>query len=241
LAQPSILILIPAFNAGAELATVLAKVAERHPRRHILVVDDGSTTTDYGDLRAAGWRIERRPHGGKGAALRAGFERALGENYDWIITMDADGQHSPDDLPRFFEAIALGQFDLIVGNRMGDTHTMPWLRKMTNRFTSWLLRRLTGMPLHDVQSGYRAIRRLALERIPLTTSHYDTEIEQLLRSSRAGLRIGEVPITTIYNQGRSFVSKSKDTYRFWRIIARLLLEPKAKQTISSPTTATDRK
>jgi glycosyltransferase involved in cell wall biosynthesis len=226
LPQPTILILIPAYNAGAELAALLAQAAERHPRRHILVVDDGSTTCDYNDLCAAGWRIERRPHGGKGAALRAGFDLALREGYDWVITMDADGQHSPDDLPRFFEAIASDQFDLIVGNRMGDTRAMPWLRKMVNRFTSWLLRRLTGSPLHDVQSGYRAIQRSVLEQIPLTTSHFDTEIEQLIRAARARMRIGETPIATIYNQGRSWISKSRDTYRFWRLIVRLSVEPK---------------
>jgi len=232
--QLNILILIPAYNAGAELGTVLAKIAERHPREQLLVLDDGSTTTDYGDLRAAGWRVERRPHAGKGGALRAGFELALREGYDWVITMDADGQHSPDDLPRFFEEIASGQWDLIVGNRMGDTRTMPWLRKMTNRFTSWLLRRLTGMPMHDVQSGYRAICRSVLEQIPLTTSHFDTEIEQLVRAARAGARIGEVPVQTIYGQGHSWISKSLDTYRFWWLILGLLLEPKPSRGNSTP-------
>ena len=224
MAQPAILVLIPAYNAGGELATVLARIAERHPRGHVLVVDDGSTTTDYGDLRAAGWRVERRPHGGKGAALRTGFELAVREGYDWVITMDADGQHSPLDLPQFFEAIGSDRFDLVVGNRMGDTRAMPWLRRTTNRFTSWLLRRLTGAPLHDVQSGYRAIRRTVFERIPLTTTHYDTEVEQLMRAAQAGMRIGEVSVATIYNQAPSWISKSRDTYRFWRIILRLVRE-----------------
>jgi glycosyltransferase involved in cell wall biosynthesis len=218
-----ILILIPAYNAGRELGDLLIAVAERHPREQILVVDDGSTTTDYGALKAAGWHIERRPHGGKGMALRAGFDLALREGYEWVITMDADGQHSPGDLPRFFDAIAADRYDLIVGNRMDDTRRMPWLRKMVNRFTSWLLRHLTRVPLHDVQSGYRAIRRLVLDRIPLTTAHYDTEIEQLVRAAQAGMRIGEVSIATIYNQAPSWISKSRDTYRFWRVVVKLLL------------------
>jgi glycosyltransferase involved in cell wall biosynthesis len=224
-AHPRILILIPAYNAGSGLADLLAGIAERHPRDQVLVVDDGSTTGDYGDLRFAGWRVERRPHGGKGAALRAGFDLALREGYDWVVTMDADGQHSPSDLPAFFDAIALDRLDLIVGNRMGDTRTMPFLRKMTNRFTSWLLRRLTGVPMHDVQSGYRAIRRCVLEEIPLTTMHFDTEIEQLIRSARARMRIGEVPIATIYSEGRSWISKRRDTWRFCRLILKLLLSP----------------
>jgi len=237
--QSRVLILIPAYNAGAQLATVLAQAAQYHPREDILIVDDGSTTTDYGDLRAEGWRIERRPHGGKGAALRAGFDLALRAGYDWIISMDADGQHSPDDLPRFFDAIASDRFDLIVGNRMGDTRAMPWLRRMTNRFTSWLLRCLTHASMHDVQSGYRAIRCSALERIPLTTTHYDTEIELLIRSARAGMRIGEVPIATIYNESHSWISKSKDTYRFGRLILRLFFEPKSNPR--SPKIGDDKK
>ncbi|MCX8038755.1 MAG: glycosyltransferase family 2 protein [Candidatus Sumerlaeia bacterium] len=224
--QPRTLILIPAYNAGPELGRLLSEIAARHPRGQILVIDDGSTTTDYADLRAAGWRVERRPHGGKGAALRAGFEIALRENYDWVVTMDADGQHAPADLPRFADAITADCYDLIVGNRMHDTRTMPLLRKATNRFTSWLLRRLTRVPLHDVQSGYRALRRRVLEAVQLTTTHYDMEIEQLIRAARAGMRIGEVPIATIYNEGKSFISKTRDTCRFIRLIFRLLVHRK---------------
>jgi glycosyltransferase involved in cell wall biosynthesis len=219
-----VLIVIPAYNAGAELAGVLAALAERHPREQIVVVDDGSTTTDYADLRAAGWRVERRSHAGKGNALREGFALARREGYDWVITMDADGQHSPGDLPRFLEAIASDEYDLIVGNRMDAPQTMPWLRRWTNRFTSWLLRRLTGVPMHDVQSGYRATRRTVLEQVPLTTVHFDTEVEQLVRAARAGFRIGEVPIATIYNEAPSWISKSRDTYRFWRLIFRLAFD-----------------
>ena len=224
LTQPRILILIPAYNAGRALAQLLDELAHTHPREHLLVVDDGSETTDYADLRAAGWRVERRSHGGKGAALRAGFAIALREGYDWVVTMDADGQHAPGDLPRFVEAINSGRFDLVIGSRMHDPRTMPWLRKMTNRTTSWLLRRMTGVAMHDVQSGYRAVHRSVLERVPLTTSHFDTEIEQLIRAARAGFRIGEVRIATIYNESPSCISKSRDTWRFWRLLLRLRRE-----------------
>lgn len=234
---PKILVLIPAYNAGPELGRLLTDVAQRHAREQILVVDDGSTTTDYADLRAAGWRIERRPHGGKGAALRAGFAIALAEGYDWVVTMDADGQHAPADLPCFFEAIASGRCDLIVGNRMHDTRVMPWLRKTTNLVTSWLLRHLTGVPMHDVQSGYRAIHRSVLEAVELTTSHFDTEIEQLMRAAHCGTRFGEVPIATIYNEAGSFISKSRDTYRFCRIVLRLRRETRRKQPAGQETTA----
>jgi glycosyltransferase involved in cell wall biosynthesis len=218
---PRVLILIPAYNAGPALGRLLEEAARRHPREQILVVDDGSQTTDYADLRAAGWRVERRLHGGKGAALRAGFDLALREGYDWVVTMDADGQHSPDDLPRFFAAIESGGCDLIVGNRMNDTARMPWLRRMTNFVSSWLVRRLTRVPMHDVQSGYRAIARCVLEEVRLTTTHFDTEIEQLMEAARLGKRFAEVPIATIYNEGGSFVSKSRDTYRFCRIVMKL--------------------
>jgi glycosyltransferase involved in cell wall biosynthesis len=224
---PKTLILIPAFNAGPELRDLLGQVGERHPREHVLVVDDGSTTTDYGDLRAAGWRVERRPHGGKGMALRAGFDVAGEDDYAWVITMDADGQHAPTDLPAFLEAIGSGDYDLLIGNRMGDTRTMPWLRRLVNRVSSWVLRRLTGAPVHDVQSGYRAIARTVLERVTLTTANFDTEIEQIIRAAQAGMRIGEVPIQTIYNDAPSAISKVRDFCRFWRVVIRLtLLSPR---------------
>lgn len=234
-----ILILIPAYNAGPELAALLDQVGHVHPRDRILVVDDGSDETDYADLREAGWRVERFEHGGKGAALRHGFDIALREECDWVITMDADGQHSPSDLPRFFAAIDADDADLIIGNRMRDTSTMPPLRKFINWITSLMLRLMTRVPVHDVQSGYRAVNREALERVPLTTSHFETEIEQIIRAARLRLRIREVPIATIYNEGRSFISKSRDTYRYLRICLILAVSPTKAREPSAKSLASD--
>lgn len=219
-----ILILIPAYNAGAELDALLAQITAYHPKSHILVIDDGSTTTSYETVKASGFTVLRFPHAGKGAALQHGFQEALSRGYDWIITMDADGQHAPEDLPRFFEVIHQDSPpDIVLGNRLGDVRTMPFLRKLTNFLCTAVIRWATRQPVIDSQSGYRAIRASVVQNVRLNTSGFETEIELLLKAARQGFRIGSVPVRTIYVDVPSHIKRARDTYAFIRIVARHLL------------------
>src|SRR5262249_2615474 len=104
----------------------------------ILVIDDGSTDQTSTTALSAGalvHRIER--NGGKGAALKIGFRQAIEQGREWILTMDGDGQHNPDDIPNFMQL--LDGYDMILGNRMEDSRKVPWLRRAANLSSSFIV------------------------------------------------------------------------------------------------------
>jgi hypothetical protein len=100
---------------------------------------------------------------------------------------------------------------------------MPWLRKRTNEFTSWVVSRLAGTEIPDSQNGYRLFRAPCLEGLELRTTRYDTESEILVRLARRGYRIGSVPVSTIYGEEKSSIHPLVDTGRFFRLVTTLLL------------------
>lgn len=216
------LIIIPAYNEERYIHGLLTDI--KSIASGVVVVDDGSTDSTASLARAAGAHVISQPHRGKGAALRTGFRYALEHGYDWVITMDSDGQHDWQDVPRFLDAMSLNgsSGDIIVGSRMGEAVGMPLLRKATNRFMSGLISRLAGCSISDTQCGFRAIKAKVLENIRLETSHYDTESELIIKSGKAGYSIKSIPIKTIYNGAPSNINKFVDTARFIKLLCRVL-------------------
>ena len=109
--------------------------------------------------------------------------------------------------------------DLIIGNRMGNTKNMPFIRLATNAFTSWIISAVAGRKVNDVQSGFRYISTEVLKNIKLETSNFDTEPELIIKSSRAGYNIKNIPISTIYHKNfTSYVNPVTDTIKFFRLV-----------------------
>jgi len=210
------LVIIPAFNEAENLNSVI-KGALR-VAKDVLVIDDGSTDSTVEVLQDLNVKIIRQCHTGKGGALKAGFRYALDNSFDWIITMDGDGQHDHREIPLFVDKMKANGTDMIVGSRMSDTKDMPFIRLMTNKFMSRLISSMMGQRLPDTQCGFRAINRRVVENITLETSHYDTESEILIKASMAGFNITSVPVRTIYNNASSSISKTKDTVRFIKLL-----------------------
>ncbi len=214
-------VLIPAYNAERQLGRVLERLAPFAPPADTLVVDDGSTDGTAGIAERRGVRVLRQnPNQGKASALRRGFHALSG--YEHVVTLDADGQHDPADLPRLLAAA--GRADLVVGARaMGGR--MPWHRRVGNRWASWLTQCLAGQPVPDSQSGYRlhAGRLLAdvVRRIPVTSDGYLFETEMLVRAARLGYRLGSVPIATVYGEETSHFRPGREVPRFLGLFARL--------------------
>lgn len=206
------LILLAAYNVGPLVGEVIERI--RYPRNHILVVDDGSTDNTSEVARSKGVIVIRHTRNlGKGAAHKTGFRYAVTHGYDYVITIDADGQHDPDEIPRFMEAIK--HYDMVIGRRYFSWRNMPIVRVFTNVTTSFIVSLLSGQRLRDVQSGYRAIRRTVIERVRLRTNRYQTESEIIVQAARLGFRIGEIPISTIYRrEARSHINPIIDTLRF---------------------------
>ena len=133
--------------------------------------------------------------------------------------MDGDGQHLPAELPRFAEAFARGDADVVLGSRMADHRGMPLVRYCTNRYMSWLLSRRLGQRATDTQCGYRLLSRKA---IPVVleggASGFAADSEQLLLLARAGFRFREVPVSTVYGDERSKIHPVRDTLRFFAML-----------------------
>lgn len=211
-------ILLPAFNASGALARVLEGVRRWAPGLPVLVVDDGSTDGTSDAARATGARVLRHPMNlGKGAALRTGFSAALAGGASGVLTLDADGQHPPERIPRFLEASSSA--DLVLGCRMRQASAMPWLRRQTNRLSSRIVSARAGTGIRDSQCGYRWISAGVLGTVRLRTCHYETESEILIRAARAGFRIREIPVPAVYAGERSAIRKIPDTARFLRMLA----------------------
>jgi glycosyltransferase involved in cell wall biosynthesis len=211
MSEVSILALVPAWNEATRIGPIVEATRARLP---VLVVDDGSHDDTAAVARAAGAMVVRHPQRqGKGVALMTGFNWALERNYDAVLTLDADGQHDPADIPKFLAAYETGAGELIVGRR--DFSQMPFPRLFTNPFGSWLLSLALGARIYDNQSGYRLHSRRFLEMLDLTTTGFELEVEVIIQAVCQGTRIGWVDIRTIYGIGKvSYFHPVKDSARF---------------------------
>jgi len=186
---------IPAHDEGPRIEAVV-----RAARAHVptYVVDDGSTD-DTGERAAAAGAVVlvQRPNRGKGAALRAGFARAISDGAEAVITLDADGQHDPAEIPAFLAAFDEGRPDLVVGRR--DFRRMPPVRRLSNSLGGRALSWAVGREIADNQSGYRLVSRRLTEALAGSEEDgFAFEVEMIVEAVRRGWPIAWVPIRTIY-------------------------------------------
>lgn len=213
--------LIAAYNAEALIATVVEQTRAILPA--VYVVDDGSLDSTAEKARAAGAEVVSHPvNRGKGCALRTGFARVLDDGFDGVITLDADGQHDPQDIPRLLECATRTEAAVVVGARI-HRRTMPLHRRLNNGLVTTVGRWLCGQPVPDFQCGFRFLRRDALRAVPLETDGYETESEFLIQAGRRGFRIESVPVQTIYAGQVSHVRAWREMRRFTLLLFRSLV------------------
>ena len=195
----------------------------------VLVVDDGSTDKTSDEARAAGVDlVKHEKNAGKGAAIKTGLRTLLArENIEFILILDGDGQHLPEEIPRFLTAANNTGAPMIVGNRMGDTRDMPFVRRMTNRYMSWTISRVIGQRVPDSQCGFRMFHRsLAAEFLAVESAAFDFETEMLALAARKGCIIGAATVSTIYGDEVSKIHPVRDTLNFFKLLKRLKNERK---------------
>lgn len=215
--QNSVLVLIPAYNAGKYLDELIPRCLKYVCDSNLLLVNDGSSDNTLELIKKHNVKYISFPENmGKGAALMAGFEYAIKENYRSVLTIDADLQHLPEEIPRFF-ALDNGR-RLIMGTRNIDLKIMPFARWLTNNLTSMIISIFSSQRVRDSQSGYRLIPTEVLKAIPLKTVKYDFESEMLFKVGAVGCPIVEVSISTVYEGSQSYINPFKDTGRFIRQI-----------------------
>ncbi len=212
-----IIALIPAYNEARFIADVVTRARRYVP---VVVIDDGSTDETGAAAAMAGAKvIVHTRNQGKGRALNTGFDYAVRRGVKAAITLDADGQHDPDEIPLFIEAFRAGKGDLIIGQRTFSQ--MPARNQFGNRVGTWLLGKAMGQPVPDNQSGYRLHSAGVMQTSRPTSDRFEAEVEILLRAQMAGFRIAWVPIKTIYNDKVSHFHPVRDSARFlgmvWRI------------------------
>ena len=209
---------IPAFDAAPTLGAVLAGLRAALPHARLIVVDDGSRDATSEIARAgADETVRFAENRGKGAALRAGFERALAAGAERVLTVDADGQHDPASAPALLAA--LDEADVVVGARARSSTRMPLRRRLSNALSARAISACAGCELPDSQSGFRAMRAEVLRRVRATGDRYEFETDFLIRAGREGFRIASVPIATIYGAPSHFREIS-DAVRVVRTIWR---------------------
>jgi glycosyltransferase involved in cell wall biosynthesis len=209
------LVLIPAWNEEATIAPLVEAVRQHIPQ--VMVIDDGSEDATTLASALAGAMIHRfNDNRGKGEALKFGFWYALDQKYDWVITIDGDGQHDPADILSFLPL--LENFDLVLGNRMNDAARIPFKRRWANRALSAVISILAGQRIYDSQCGFRAYRVALLGNVPLSSHGYELETEVLIKAARRGFRIGHCRVKTIYPGVPSRFRKLRDGYRFTMVV-----------------------
>ncbi|HEX4086873.1 MAG TPA: glycosyltransferase family 2 protein [Chthoniobacteraceae bacterium] len=219
--------LIPAYYEEAHIQSVARRTLAQLD--HVLVLDDGSADGTAGEARNAGAEVIRHEQNkGKGAAIKTGFKELTARGFQYVLVLDGDGQHLPEEIPLFIEEANRSGAAFVVGNRMADTRKMPFVRKLTNRFMSAQISRLCGQPVPDSQCGFRMMRRDVIPHLFCESNNYDYETEMLLIASREGFKIAAVPVSTIYGEEKSKIHPVRDTIRFFQLISRY--KPLPKQT-----------
>jgi glycosyltransferase involved in cell wall biosynthesis len=218
-----VIALIPGYQEGPRIADVVAAARHHLP---VVVVDDGSTDDTAAQAEAAGATVIRQvPNQGKGAALREGFRHALGLGVEAVVTLDADGQHDPAEIPRFLAAFDAARPELIVGRR--EFSQMPPVRRVSNTIGGFVLSAAVGRSIPDNQSGFRLVgRRLMAALLASEEDGFAFEVEMIARCIALDLPIVWVPIRTIYagepshirpwSHFRSFLGAARDAHRIVR-------------------------
>ena len=221
----TVAVLIPAYDCAATIADVVTEA--RRCVERVLVVDDGSTDATAERAAAAGAEVLRQPRNtGKGAALRAGFERLAASGVERVVSMDGDGQHLADQIPVLLAAAARDPYALIIGARQIDPARVTPIRGFGNRFANRWVEIACGVALPDTQSGFRVYPMPETLALGATAGHFAYETEILIRAARGGLLIRSVPVQAYNPPAETRVSHFRpfvDTVRIIGVVLRLIL------------------
>ncbi len=204
-------VVIPVYNHEREVAEVIRKAMSL--LLPIYVVDDGSTDATYERIRhIPGITILRHEKNlGKGAALMTGFA-AASRRVEWVFTIDADGQHNPEDAWNLFDVVGIGERPIVVGYRQGMGHRhVPLASRFGRGFSNFWVWASGGPVLKDTQSGFRLYPLPEILYLPADARRYQFEVEVLVRARWAGIPVREAPVGVTYAPGKERVSH----YRGW--------------------------
>ena len=212
-------VVVPTYNNGRTVADVVRRIAAITPQ--IIVVIDGCTDDTREQLAQLKeiplTLVEYAQNKGKGHALVAGFRKAKEMGYDYAITIDSDGQHFPEDIPQFIEALQQHPGALIIGARNLQEKNMPGGNTFANKFSNFWFTVQTFKRLPDTQTGYRLYPLHKLSGTRLITSRYEAELELLVFAAWRGVELVSVPVRVYYPPEGERVTHFRPTADFARI------------------------
>ena len=221
---PGFAVVIPAYNEAMTIRDIASRVCRFADL--VIVVDDGSQDGTAQALQGLPVTIlSNGSNVGKGESLRHGARYALDKGIDFVITLDGDGQHRPEDIPLLLDAQAVRPEAIVIAARLRDRRAAPTLRRFANGFADFWISWAAGHPVRDSQSGFRLYPAAVFRDSAATTRGFTFESEILIDASRAGIYTVSVPIDTIYDkQARpSHYRPARDTLRIVRMVAWKLL------------------
>jgi glycosyltransferase involved in cell wall biosynthesis len=226
-------VVIPVYNHEGKVAQVVREALKLH--LPLFVVDDGSTDSTYDRIRdlSSITIIRHGKNRGKGAAIRTGFAAAV-PSADWVVTMDADGQHHPENAWDLIRAVPGGTRPIVVGRREGMDHLhVPWKSRFGRKFSNFWVRASGGPDIEDTQSGFRLYPLPEAMYLNVRARRFQFEVEVLVRARWQGMPVLSTPIPVTYDSGdervshyRGFVDFCRNTDTFSRLILmRLCVRP----------------
>jgi len=224
---------IPAYQAAPTVGQVVRDVLRIVPE--VLVVDDGSNDATAEEARQAGARVISLPENrGKGSALSAAFADLFGRGATAVVTLDADGQHLAQEIPKLLAAAA-PDADLVLGVRDHLFTGMSRVRRASNRLSSRAISFAAGQPLADVQTGFRFYSRRLIERVGFPEARFEAESAVVVRAARAGFKVLTVPVKLGFADGRttSHYRPLLDSLRIASAVTRARFQVKRWQAPSS--------
>jgi len=207
--------IIPAYNEEKLIGYVVSQATKILPT---FVIDDGSKDNTSIIAQKNGAQVLLQvPNQGKGEALKRGFREAIKSYYDFVITLDADGQHEVQESEKFITLFGKDEIDLIIGYR--DFNKMPFSRRIANTVGGWAFSWAMGMKILDNQSGYRLLSRRLLEKVlEIKESGFEFEVDVIATCIKANYTIGWVPIKTIYGNETSHIQPIHHIKNFFRVV-----------------------
>ena len=211
---------IPAYQEEKHIGEVARRT--RVQLENVLVVDDGSTDATAERARSSGVDVVIHPQNrGKGESIKTGLRYWLERGSEYVVLLDADGQHLPEEISRFVDSAASeSNAKIFIGSRMNDISAMPLVRRIVNRYMSGKISRVCGQQIPDTQCGFRMLHRDVIPEVLSGASRFEYETEMLIIASRKGHRIASVPITTVYSDEVSSINPVRDTMRFFKLMRR---------------------
>ena len=215
---------IPALDAAETIAAVVRRTLAMGVE--VVVIDDGSQDGTGDVARACGVTVLTHPVNiGKGRALKTAFDHFFARGFDAVVTIDADGQHPPEEMPKVLSPWRDGA-DLVLGTRDHLFGAMGRVRRASNGTSSWLISHVAGAELPDCQTGYRVYSRRLIEAVDFPEPRFEAESAVLVRAVRAGYRVVGVPVRLDKADGRatSHYRPIVDSLRIARAVARARFE-----------------